>query len=40
MWNSFAHNVSVLDLLFMCGSSAPLFMKFGNASTMSQETLS
>ena len=30
MWGSFNHNVSILDLLFMCGASASLFMKFGS----------
>lgn len=35
LWSSFAHNVSVLDLLFMCGTSAPLFMKFGATASAS-----
>jgi len=30
LWESFTHNVTILDLLFMCGASAPLFMKFGS----------
>jgi hypothetical protein len=36
-WNSFVHNVTVLDLLFMCGASAPLFMKFGSSSSANGE---
>ena len=36
LWSSFVHNVSVLDLLFMCGASAPLYMKLGNGSLKNQ----
>lgn len=28
LWGGFAHEVSILDLLFNCGASAPRFMKF------------
>lgn len=32
LWGAFTHQVSVLDLLFMCGPQAPSFMKFRDAS--------
>jgi hypothetical protein len=32
LWGAFAHQVSVLDLLFMCGPQAPSFMKFWDTS--------
>lgn len=32
LWGDFVHGVSILDLLFNCGRSAPQYMKFGNHS--------
>jgi len=32
LWGAFTHQVSVLDLLFMCGSQSPSFMKFCSSS--------
>jgi len=29
LWGDFVHGVSILDLLFNCGRSAPQYMKFG-----------
>ena len=31
LWGDFAHNVSVLDLLFNCGKQAPRYMKYVTA---------
>ena len=28
LWGAFAHNVSILDLIFNCGRNAPKYMKF------------
>lgn len=31
LWGGFAHQVSILDLLFNCGAAAPQFMKFSGS---------
>jgi hypothetical protein len=34
LWGEFRHEVSIVDLLFACGRTAPQFMKFGRGSSI------